>query len=72
MCPDPSGGRASIREGGIDMKVAYAKARRRACPHVAVLVDPFHFLSDGTARVDEARRLEQPLTKKTIRRWPLI
>ena len=68
----PAAGRARIRGGGIDMKVAYAKALRRACPHVAVLVDPFPLIQDGTARVDAARRLEQTLTQHPIRRWPLI
>ena len=68
----PTSVRARIRGGCIDMKVAYANALRRACPRVGVLVDPFHIIQDATARVNEARRLEQNLTKKTIRRWPLI
>ena len=39
---------------------------------MALLVDPCPIIQDGTARVDEARRLEHSLTQQTIRRGPRI
>ena len=68
----PPDGRARIRGGCIDMKVAYRKAIQRACPRAQVLVDPFHIVKEGTHRLDEARRDEQDVAGTSIRRWPLI
>ncbi len=68
----PPDGRARIRGGGIDMKVAYRQAIQRACSHAQVLVDPFHSVKEGTPRRDAARRDEQDVAGTSMRRWPLI
>jgi len=68
----PTSVRARIRRGGIARKVAYANARGRACPRVAVLGDPFPLLQDATVQGDEACRFVHHLTKQTMRRGPLI
>jgi transposase len=35
-------------------------------PHLAVVADPFHPIQDANRRVDEARRVEQEVHRRTI------
>ncbi|MEW6230043.1 MAG: ISL3 family transposase [Bacillota bacterium] len=56
----------------IDMKASFLKAVRQELPKAIVVSDRFHVMQDANRRVDEARRVEQEITRETIPRWPLV
>lgn len=56
----------------IDLKSAWRNLIARELPHARIVADPFHVIQDANRRVDEARRLDQQVSKRTIPRWPLV
>lgn len=64
--------RERVRGVCIDMKETWRKVVARQLPGVPVIVDRFHVIQDANRRVDEARRLEQQVTRQLMPRWPLV
>jgi transposase len=56
----------------IDLKEGWRQLIQRELPGVPVVADPFHVIQDANRRVDEARRVEQEVTRKRLPRWPLL
>lgn len=67
---------AEVREKTIgvctDMKQAWQKPLETYLPKATRVVDHFHLIQDANKRVDEARRVEQQVTRQKIARWPLL
>ncbi|MFS8536059.1 MAG: ISL3 family transposase [Limnochordales bacterium] len=64
--------RQRIRAVCIDLKEAWRQAVKRELPGVPIVADPFHVIQDANRRVDEARRVEQQVTRQRLPRWPLL
>lgn len=56
----------------VDMKPAWRKLVERALPQARLVLDPFHVIQDANRRLDEARRIEQEISRCQIPRWPLV
>lgn len=56
----------------IDLKDAWRQVVERELAGVPVVADPFHVIQDANRRVDEARRVEQAVTRQRLPRWPLL
>lgn len=68
----PESIRARIRGVCIDLKEAWRQVVQRELPGVPVVADPFHVIQDANRWVDEARLVEQQVTRKRLPRWPLV
>lgn len=57
--------RNKVKEVCIDMKEGLRKAVEAVFPLARVVVDPFHVIADSNKRMDEARRIEQDVYRKS-------
>lgn len=58
-----------IVEVCIDMKPAFSEVVKEVLPNAKIVVDHFHVIQDANRRVDEARRIEQEATRRTIKKY---
>lgn len=57
-----------VREVAIDMNEKARAVVEKVLPGARVVVDPFHVIQDGNRRVDEARRLEQQMSGREMKK----
>ncbi len=64
--------RLKISEVCVDMKAGFIKAAEQCLPHASIVIDHFHVIQDANRRLDEARRIEQEATRKSIRKTDFL
>jgi len=62
----------AVREVCIDMKEGLLSVVQRRLPDALVVVDPFHIIQDANTRLDEARRLEQEMRRRPLKKLPFL
>ena len=64
----PAPVQSRISEVCIDMKHSYKSAIEECLPHAHIVIDQFHVVKELTRRLDELRKILQPLAEKGHRR----